>query len=146
MARSILNGVTFVVVIRSCSIPLSNIATASLIFAVQIPTAPASNWSLAIAGHLCVLACGRLAIPLRDTVRSIVAKLASSASRSTHSDGVSSSHLDIPICGASWLSVGAISTPEYPFTEVGTNTLAAPAVCMKRRRETVKLVICSLHV
>ncbi len=41
--------------------PLAAKTSASLTFAVQMPIDPLASCSLAIAGHLCVLACGRLA-------------------------------------------------------------------------------------
>ena len=76
--------------------PWSKSTCASLTFATQTPTDPVSSWMRATAGHLCVLACGRLAMPFRPTVRCIVAMFASKASRSTSSAGVSRSHTDMP--------------------------------------------------
>ena len=76
--------------------PWSKSTCASLTLATQIPTDPVSSCIRAIAGHLWVLACGRLAMPLRATVRCMVAMLASSASRSTTRAGVSRSQIDRP--------------------------------------------------
>ena len=115
IARRILNGVTLLVVISSRSIPCSKSASASLTFATQIPTEPVSSCRRAMAGVLCVLACGRLAMPLRSIVRCIVARFASSASRSTTSDGVSRSHIDTPSAESSepaCAANAAISAPE----------------------------------
>ena len=54
--------------------------------------------SLAIAAHLCVLACGRLGMPFAFSAACIFAMLRSILSRSTHSAGVSSSHLETLTC------------------------------------------------
>ena len=56
IARRILNGVTLLVVRSSRSTPWSKSACASLTFATEIPSAPASSCIRAIAGHLWVLA------------------------------------------------------------------------------------------
>ena len=100
MARRILRGVTFTVVIRICSTPCSNITSASEIFAVQMPTDPVAICNRAMAGHLWVLAWGRLAMPLRETVVCMRSRLPSSRSRSTQRHGVSRSHLEMPASSA----------------------------------------------
>ena len=75
-------------------------------------------------------------MPLRETVCCIVARLASSASRSTHRAGVSSSHFETSSSITPAESRERISTDVYPFTDVGTQTATAPALCKKRRRDT----------
>ncbi len=97
IARLILFAVTLLVVIRILSTPPANSASASLTLAVQIPIEPLASCSLAIDGHLCVLACGRLATPVDASFDFNVARFASNLSRSTQSAGVSSSHLETPI-------------------------------------------------
>ena len=62
--------------------------SASLTLAVQIPTEPVSICIWAIAGHLCVFAWGRLAIPFAPIAVCILARFVSSRSRSTQSAGV----------------------------------------------------------
>ena len=52
-------------------------ASASLTLAAQMPIAPAAICSFAMAAHLCVLACGRVAMPLRFTAACIFAMFAS---------------------------------------------------------------------
>src|SRR5205807_9843937 len=94
IARRILLAVTFAVVIRIGSMPLAENTSASLTFAVQMPIDPPASWSFAIAGHLCDLACGRLATFIAAILERIAAMLRSNASRSTHSAGVSRSHFD----------------------------------------------------
>ena len=97
IARRILFGDTLHVVMRIFSTPLAKSASASLIFAVQTPIEPAASCSFAIAGHLCVLAWGRVATPVEASFFLIVAKFWSILSRSTQRAGVSSSHFDTPI-------------------------------------------------
>jgi hypothetical protein len=82
---------------RIRSIPLAANTSASLIFAAQMPIDPAAICSFAIAGHLCVFACGRLAIFSSASRDRIVATFCSSLSRSTQSAGVSRSHLETPL-------------------------------------------------
>ena len=61
-----------------------------------MPSAPAAICSLAIAAVLWVLACGRAPRPKPFSRDCMVAMFDSSASRSTHSAGVSRSHFDMP--------------------------------------------------
>ena len=97
IARRILFGVTFDVVIRIEPIPLAENTSASLILAAQMPIEPPASCSLATVGHLCDLPCGRLATCMSVSLERIVAMLRSKTSRSTHSAGVSSSHFDTPV-------------------------------------------------
>ncbi len=145
IARSIFVRVTLAVVISTCSIPCSSITSASPTLAVQIPTDPEASWSLAIAGHLWVFAWGLLAMPFRDTVSCRAARLASRASRSTHSAGVSSSHLETSARSSPSGAIAARSAGEYPLTDEGTQTAALPAAWMKRRRDRDSLLMAVLR-
>src|SRR6185369_2531020 len=89
IARRILFGDTFDVVIRIDSMPLAENTSASLILAAQIPIDPPASWSFATAGHLCDLPCGRLATCIAASLVRIVAMFRSNLSRSTQSAGVS---------------------------------------------------------
>src|SRR5262245_60841076 len=102
MARRILFFDGFAVVIRILSTPLATIASASLSLAQQMPIDPVESWYFAIAAHLCVFECGRLGRPVFFSAACIVAMFFSILSRSPHSAGVSSSHLETP-----GLTVGA---------------------------------------
>ena len=84
------------VVMQMRSMPAAISTSASLTLAVQMPSAPAASCSLAIAAVLCVLACGRAPRPKPFSRDCMVAMFDSSASRSTHSAGVSRSHFDTP--------------------------------------------------
>ncbi len=77
--------------------PWAENTSASLSFAAQIPIDPLASCSFAIAGHLWVLACGRLATFNARSRVCIVAMFRSNASRSTQRAGVSSSHFDTPV-------------------------------------------------
>src|SRR2546426_10929448 len=136
IARRILFGVTLLVVIRILSMPPAKSASASLTFAVQTPMEPDASCSFAIAGHLCVLACGRLATRVSASFFRIVARFCSSLSRSTQSTGVSSSHFDTPTSEA-LASFTHISADVYPLALVGIHMVMppAPAVFMKLRHE-----------
>ena len=56
--------------------PAATIASASGTVATETPRAPAANWRRATSGHLCVLACGRSAQPLRRQCSAIFSILA----------------------------------------------------------------------
>ena len=93
IARFILFADTFDVVIRIGSTPLAVNTSASLIFAVQMPIAPPASCSFAIVGTLVVFRFGRRDLHLSEPGphrREVRANL----SRSTHSAGVSISHLE----------------------------------------------------
>ena len=64
IARRILFGVTFDVVIRIGPMPLAENTSASLTLAAQMPIEPPASCRFAMAGHLCDLPCGRLATPI----------------------------------------------------------------------------------
>src|SRR5689334_11356768 len=96
MARRILFFDGFAVVIRILSTPFATIASASLSLAQQMPIDPVASWYFAIAAHLCVFECGRLGSPVFFSAACMVAMFFSILSRSTHSAGVSSSHLETP--------------------------------------------------
>ena len=68
--------------------PAATSASASGTVAAQMPIAPAAICRWAIAGHLCVLACGRKPHFACRQWSAILAMLASKASRSTTSAGV----------------------------------------------------------
>ena len=136
IARRILFAVTFDVVIRILSTPLANSASASLTFAVQTPIAPAASCSLAIAGHLCVLACGRVATPVPASFAFIVARFCSSLSRSTHSAGVSRSHFETPIPGTSRSLTGLFASVA-PSRWRGAQTVIAPQPAVRRKPRRV---------
>src|SRR4051794_30458141 len=72
-------------------------ASASPTFCTHWPTAPCAIWRSAMAGDLCVLACGRTRTPVVRENSAIFAMLRSSASRSTISAGVSISGMEAPI-------------------------------------------------
>ena len=96
IARRILRADGLLVVMQIFSMPCANSASASLSLAVQMPMAPAAICSFAMAAHLCVLACGRVAMPFRVSVACIFAMFCSILSRSTQSAGVSRSHFEMP--------------------------------------------------
>ena len=77
MARRILFTDGLLVVMQILSMPAFISASASLSLAAQRPIAPAAICSFAMAAHLCVLACGRVAMPFRLTVACIFAMFAS---------------------------------------------------------------------
>ena len=76
--------------------PSANSASASVSFAVQMPTAPAASCSFAMSADLCVFACGRAPTFVPARLARIAAMFCSSLSRSSTSAGVSRSHFDTP--------------------------------------------------
>ena len=90
MSRAIFASVTCGEVMCTPATPPRTITSASPKVAQQMPSAPAAIWRRAIASDLCVLACGRSAMPRPRACAAIAAILRSSASRSTTSAGVSS--------------------------------------------------------
>ncbi len=93
-ARSTRYRPTIGVVINNPPTPNAANASASPIFAVQAPTAPAATHIFAIAAHLCDFACGRNALPCPRKYEAIFNKLASNPSRSTIKQGVGKSCFD----------------------------------------------------
>src|SRR6185369_2240217 len=83
-------GCTTGEVIRTPPIPLPTMISASPIVAQQMPMAPASICNRAMRADLCVLACGRSAIPARRQWSAMRAMFASRISRSRTSAGVTS--------------------------------------------------------
>jgi hypothetical protein len=96
IARRIFAGERLLVVMQMRSMPSVISASASPSFAVQIPVAPAASCIFAMSALLCVLACGRVAMPNRFAAACMVAMFRSSRSRSTQRAGVSRSHFDVP--------------------------------------------------
>src|SRR5713226_1766137 len=117
--------------------PFAENTSASLSFAVQMPMEPPASCSFAIVGHLCVLACGRLATFMSPSLVRIVAMFCESLSRSTQSAGVSSSHFETPVSLSS-AARARISALVYPPALPDTHRAAAPApdVTRKFRRES----------
>ena len=136
IARRILFGDTFDVVIRIARCRAAK-TSASLSFAVQMPMEPPASCIFAIVGHLCVFACGRLATFVSVSFVFIVAMFCDSLSMSTHSAGVSISHLEMPISLSS-AAKPRISAAEYPPALPATQSPATPApeVTRKFRRDT----------
>ena len=77
--------------------PAAANTSASPSFAQVMPMAPAASCIRASVGHLCVLACGRRRTGLSRKASAIRLMLASTASISRHSAGVSRLTLGVPM-------------------------------------------------